>query len=301
MFTHSQIRNISASTLTSMTEAELADWYRQQGKIVLCHNDRYWEAIFPGFYQPIHWLARLKTEQATSPTILGWGFRTTLHDADAASANGTMPIHLLSDVEGYTLKRFSSNRRRHLRKCHEQVQIVELVDPTPLQEQGYEVVLSATQRTQYLQAPSRKDYLATLSNYIDPSHRLVLAGFINGKLGGYLAGYAVDQTAYFENLYIATEVLTTNINFGLVYEFVQACRRSNIFEVVNGLHSPEDQPLCVFKESIGFPVQQIPSKVWIHPIAESLIRWKYPYKYYRLTGKYHLPVRNAIPRVWSFK
>ncbi|MUL38995.1 hypothetical protein BWI75_22490 [Gloeocapsopsis sp. AAB1 = 1H9] len=268
-----------------MTEAKMANWRRQQGFHIISHDGRHWERIRPGFYQPIHLLARLSAEQATKPTQLCWGFRAALDEANIAVANGSIPIHLLSDLDSYDMQNFSSNRRHNLRRCQKRVKIVELTSTALLEQQGFEVVLSATKRTQYLGAPSKQEYLTSLTDYIAPQHRLVLAGIVGDQLGGYISGYAVDGTAYFENLYVATEMLTTNINSGLVYEFVQVCRRSGkIREIVNGLHSREDQALCVYKDSIGFPVINIPAKVFLNTILGSFIQWRYPHIYYRLTG-----------------
>jgi hypothetical protein len=271
--------------IESMTEAEMASWRRQQGFHIISHSGRYWERIRPGFYQPIHLLARLSADQATKPTQLCWGFRAALGETDIAVANGSIPVHLLSDLDSYDMQNFSSNRRHNLRRCQKRVKIVELTSTEILEQQGFEVVLSAAKRTQYLEAPSKQEYLNSLPNYIDPKHRLVLAGMIGNQLGGYISGYAVDGTAYFENLYVATEVLTTNINSGLVYEFIQICRRSgNIREVVNGLHSREDQALCTYKDGIGFPVKHIPAQVFLNSIIGSYIQWRHPHVYYRLTG-----------------
>ena len=48
---------------------------------------------------------------------------------------------------------------------------------------------------------------------------------------------------------------------------------------------PEDAALVVFKEGIGFPVVQVPSKTWLLPVADTLIRWRKPFLHYRLTGR----------------
>ncbi len=279
-----QTRDVSEAVLTSMTEEEFANWRREQGAHVACHRGRYWEEIRPGFYQPIHWMARLSAEQATRPAPLSWGFRATLCE-DEAAANGSMPVHLLSDVEDYDLQSLPSTRRRHIRKCHKRVKIVELTSPALLQEQGYEVLLSAVTRTGYGKLPSRKDYLAGLADYITPGRRLVLAGLIGDKLGGYFTGYAVSGTAYMEDTIIATEALSTDMSSGLQFEFVQVCRRSGeIREIVSGQHSPEDSGLCAFKEEMGFPVKHVPTKVRMNPIMGKFIRWCRPHVYYRLTG-----------------
>jgi len=285
LMNNSQMRDVSEAVLASMSEGEFAKWQCEQGKRVICHRSRYWQEVIPGFYEPIHWMANLSAEQATRPTPFCWGFRASLRQNDAVTANGTMPVHVLSNIENYDFQSLESKRRNKLRKCYKLVKIVELTDPVLLQEQGYEAVLSAGTRVGNLNIPSKEEYLASLTDYIAPGRRLVLAGLIDDKLGGYLTGYAVSGTAYIESRYIKTEVLPTNISVGLTFEFVQFCRRSgNIHQVVSGLHRPEDPDLNVFKKDMGFPVKHIPTRIWMNPIIRNFIRWRHPHKYYRLTG-----------------
>lgn len=279
-----EIRDISEVMLASMTEEEFANWQREQGKHIIYHRQHYWEEMLPGFYQPTHWMARLDTEQATRPTLLSWGLRAALGKDD--DANASMPVHLLSNVTNYDLQSLSSNRRHNVRRCLKRVKIVEVISPVLLQEQGYEVILSALKRTKnpYEKIPSREEYLASLTNLASCKNQLVIAGLIGDKLGGYMTGYAVGETAYTGNIYIATEALSTYIGNGLIFEFVQACRRGKISEVCYGLHLPETPELGAFKEGMGFPVKHIPVKVQMNQIVEKFIRWRYPHKYYRLTG-----------------
>lgn len=282
-----QTRDVSEAVLPAMTEAELANWQRSHGTKVILHRDRYWRETAFGFYEPLHWMARLSAQEATSPTVLCWGFRTTLCEDDSVAATGSIPLHLLTNVADYDMQSLGSNRRNHLRRCYKRSKIVQLTDLALLQEQGYEVILSSNQRTAYAKLPSKKDYLASLSadNY-NVANQLFLAGIIDGKLGGYISGYAVSGTAYIQDVKIATEAFSSYIGIGLAFEFVQACRRSgNISEVVYGLHSREDSALCAFKEGMGFPAKHIPTKVEMNQMIGKLIRWRYPDKYYRLTGR----------------
>lgn len=280
------MRNISEAVLTSMTEEECARWYRERGTHVIFHQGRYWKETSKGFYQPLHWLARLRAEEATSPTKLCWGFQTTLSSEGARVANGSMPVHILPNLESYDFESLSPTRRTQLRKCGKLVKIVELIDSTLLQEQGYEVIVSAMTRTTDKTPPSKEKYLTQLVNYVTPGRRLVIAGLIGDKLSGYVTGYAVNGTAYIENILIATDALSTHISKGLIFEFSQICRRSQaICELVNGLHTPENQKLCVFKERMGFQVKHIPAKVQMNRIMRYFIRWQCPHKYYRLTGE----------------
>jgi hypothetical protein len=165
------------------------------------------------------------------------------------------------------------------------VKIVAITKRDILREQGYAVISSSLNRTKHKKIPTFDNYLKSLGTTNFDNH-LVLAGFIDGKLGGYLSGYAVEATAYFASLFVKTEVLTTNITTGLVFDFVQACRRcGKISEVVYGLHSREAFSLCQFKEGLGFPVKYIPTKVIINGVISKIIRWWWPHKYYRLTGR----------------
>jgi hypothetical protein len=280
-----QIRHVSEAVLISMTEEEMASWRRKQGAHVVCHGGRYWEEVLPGFYQPIHLIARLSAEEATRPTPLCWGFRAALCHDDTVATNGSVPVHLLSDVVNYDLQSLPQKRRTDLRKCRKLVKIVQLIGPALLQEQGYEVLCSSLQRTKHKKPLSRETYLAGLTDFTTDKHRLVLAGLIEDKLGGYIDGYAVNGTAYMVSGYYATDALPTSIVTGLNYEFVQICRRSGeIHEIVDGLHLRENSALDLPKKTMGFPVKYVPSRVWINPIIENFIRWRYPHKYYRLTG-----------------
>lgn len=281
-----QRRDVSEAVLPVMTEAELANWQRSQGTKVICHRDRYWRETAFGFYEPLHWMARLSAQQATSPTVLSWGFRTALCEDDSVVANGSIPIHLLTNVADYDMQSLGSNRRNHLRRCYKRSKIVQLTGLALLQEQGYEVMLSSNQRTAYAKLPSKEEYLASLSADSNVVYQLVLAGLIDGKLGGYISGYAVSGTAYIQDVKIATEAFSSYIGIGLAFEFVQACRRSgSIHEVVYGLHSREDSALCVFKEGMGFPAKHIPTKIEMNQMIAQFIRSRYPHKYYRLTGR----------------
>ncbi|MFN6565348.1 MAG: hypothetical protein RMY28_036875 [Nostoc sp. ChiSLP01] len=280
-----QMRDVSEALLTSMTEEEFARWRCKEGANVVFHRGCYWEERRFGFYQPIHLLARLQIQQVTRPLQFCWGFLASLCEDDAVSANGAIPIHLLSNVEDYNLYSVNKNSRQNIRKNRHLFNIVELTDTQLLQEQGYDVFLSATTRTQWKSSLSREKYMVNLVDYVLPKRRLIIAGISDRKLCGYITGYAINGTAYGEDLYITTEASEYNLNRILVFEFVQVCRRSGgIYEFAIGQHWREKPGIVEFKEGMGFPIVYIPAKVQINPAVEQFIRWKYPHKYYRLTG-----------------
>ena len=280
-----EARDVSAAALTGGDEGALANVRRSAGRTVLRHRGHYWMEVPRGFFQPVHWMARLHGDEASVPRRLAWGYRATLCEEDAAEANAALPVHLLTDVAGYTFEALGRRRRRDVRKCHKRATIVELVGPQLLREQGFEVKRSAVQRTGYGSADSRELYLAYLDNHFTGPAQLVLAGIVDDRLGGYLTGTLVHETAYIDNVWIATEALHAAIGTGMVFEFVQACRRGGrAREVVFGLHSAEDPQLVSYKEDLGFPVTRVRAKARINPCVAPVVRRRRPHAYYRLTG-----------------
>lgn len=281
-----QVCDVSAAAFAVLTEKELAERRRAEGVRVVEHAGHYWEQVgAPGFFQPVHLLARLTPEEATRPTPFSWGYRAALTPEHAGAANGTVPIVRLPGLEDYDVNSLSSNRKNRLRKCQRSVRFVQLRGPELLLEQGYEVVIDALSRTRHKPPPSRERYAAEVKKYFQGGHWCVLAGLIDGRLGGFADGYAVDGIAYGVNAYYASWALPTNISTGLVFEFAQICRRlKTVQTMVVGLHAPEIPQLSQFKDDMGFVVEHVPIKWDMNVLARRLIRWRRPHAYYRLTG-----------------
>ncbi|HYO58408.1 hypothetical protein [Archangium sp.] len=281
-----QVRDSSAATFAVLTERELAGRRRNEGVRVIQYGGHYWEQTgAPGFFQPVHLLARLTPEEVTRPTPLSWGYRAALTSETAVAANGKVPVVRIPNLGSYDLNSLSSNRKNKLRKCQRLVRIVQLTGPALLMEQGYETVIDALSRTRHRKPPSRERYVTELRKYFQGDHWCVLAGLIDGKLGGYLDGYVVDGIAYGLRAYYSTWALPTNISTGLVFEFAQICRRlENVQTLVGGLHSREAPRLGQFKDDLGFVVDHIPIKWNMNLLARTFIRRHRPHVYYRLTG-----------------
>ena len=277
-------RSVSDAALRILTEDELATLYRAEGMRVVQRRGRWWEEVKPGYYRAIHWMARQRENEIGRPAALCWAFRTTLHDEDAHLANGRLPVHLLAEPENYDLETLPGKLRNKLRKSKRINEIVQVTDPTLLRDQGYEVRCSVTERRGIWRLPKEK-YLAGLDDYVGNSCRLVLAGLTNGKLSGYLDAFAVGRTAYIDHVYLRSDALSTEVGTGLVFELVQACRRSGtIREVVYGIDLPSEQSLKHYKTKMGFPVVMIPQFFWLlQPAAALMRRWR-PEAHYRLTG-----------------
>lgn len=283
---HDHFRDTTESTLVSLTEEELATWLVARGEKVVLHKGRYWLQNYPGFYSATHFLARRTPEEATRPCKACWGFRTALRDADRSEANGSMPLHMISDVANYTEQTLGSRNRNKLHKLRSQLRIAVLDRPDMLLEQGYDVLCSAHARNRYGRVPGRRAYQNMIKRYYDGGRCLVLGGLINEKLGGYLTGYAVGKTAYIDDLFLHSDYLRTNISLGLFFEWMQVCRRSEtVHEVVHGMHAREAPGLCHYKEELGISIVHVPTRIWFAPLAGKIVKMLRPHAYYRLTGR----------------
>jgi hypothetical protein len=272
------------SILHPLTEAEHARYLEKGGVKVVEHRGRYWRRK-SGFYYPTHEMARFSREEAVRPSNLCWGFRTSLREEDAAFSTGTLPVHLISDLAGYGLQSLKQSRRTGVRKFWKMVEVVELTSPDLLRDQAYEIVVSDHARHGFGKLPSREEYMATIDRFFE-WNMVVLAGMVDGKLGGFIVGLAVGSTTYIEEIQVPSEVKHTNMSSGLVYELVQVCKNSpGIKEVCHALHVREDESLSYFKEDMGFQVKHIPSKCWFLPFAKEIIGRKRPNTYYRFYGR----------------
>ncbi|RBY93220.1 hypothetical protein [Blastococcus sp. TF02A-30] len=281
-----QLRDVAEARVPVVTEQELGAHLERSGRRVVEHRGRLWTQSMPGFYRPVHLLARLSAREATRPVRAAWGYQACLAPADAGRANAAVPTHLVTDLAAFDEPALSKSRRRSLRKARERVRFVELTGPALLRREGYEVLRSAHERTGAGRLPNREGYLAEVEHVGRPEHGLVIAGLVDGRLAGYTSGHAVDGTAYARDMVVASWALDTSISAGLVYEFFWACRRSGrVHEVVDGLHAREDEGLCRYKEMIGVPVHRVPARLSMLPGAATVIRRRAPHKYYRLSGR----------------
>lgn len=278
-------RDPQDASLVDLTEQQLASWLMERGRKVVCHRGRYWLQTYPGFYSATHFMARMKADEATRPSALCWGFRTSLREEDAAYANASIPLYLLSDIANYTWQSRSGRYRNKIRNMRKEVRIVELLGPEQLIAEGHGVVRSAHARNGYGTIPKRAAYRQAIERYYATRRGLVIGGLVEGRLAGYLTSHAVCGTAYLDQLYLATEHLRCNISLGLFFEWVQICRRSQgIREAVHGLHAREAAGLCRYKEELGLAVVQVPARAWFAPLTGPVVRQLRPHAYYRLTG-----------------
>lgn len=285
--TSCQSGDVGEYVVSPMTAEEAAEERRREGRRVVYRRGQYWsDGPYRGFFSPVHPMRRLEPGETTRPTLNCWCFRAALAEGHEASANATIRVHMLTDLANYSPSTLNGKRRWHLKKSRSRIQVVRILEPSILEREGYEVVVSMRQRTKWQRIPDRRNYAASLQRLFSNQRNLVLAGLTEeGRLAGYMVGYAIEDTAFYGAVFLATEHLSTDIGTALSFEFAQACRRSgDIRQVVYGLYTQEDRNLGVFKTEMGFPVVDLPARLWMVPALQRYIRWRDPGKYSRLTG-----------------
>jgi len=250
-------------------------------------HGRYWLEVLPGLYDGVHWLSRHTVEEVRKPALLCWGYRAALHHTESHSANGAIPMHLITDVEAYDIRGLPSRTRRELRQFQRNdLRIVYINHPEVFREQGYEVMCSWLARTRHRAAAPVKRYLADAErNVLDPT-RLVLAGMAGDKLLGYSTSWVVEGTVYIWEFHVSPEAFPLHLSTALWFETAQVYRRSGVArEICAGLAMPEKEGLTSYKNRLGFHLIRIPTRVWLLRLLSGYIRSRHPYQYYRFTGQ----------------
>jgi L-amino acid N-acyltransferase YncA len=272
--------------VVSLGEEERARTLAAAGFTVVHHRGRAWYATRPGFFEPVHSLAMLRADEATRPSALAWGFRAALADGAAATANATLPLHVLEDFEGWDVDRLSSRRRGKLRRSRRDALFVPLRDARLLEDEGHAIYSSHLARTRHRRIPSQKEFLAHARRLVTAGRPLVLAARVEGRLAGWIHGTAVDGVAYVDDVVVGSAFLPHQLGTGLNVEFILACGRSEgIHTVVHGLHAREDPGLDEFKEGLGFRVVHVPARVALPAPLRLWLRIRRPHVLYRLTGR----------------
>jgi hypothetical protein len=159
-------------------------------------------------------------------------------------------------------------------------------DPGLLVDQGYEVFMSAQRRVNYYWPHlAEVEYHKRMEQRVQDARRLIVAGLVDGKLGGYLESYAVDDILYARELFVATDVMRTGIGTGLYVETIETgIRAGTIRAVCLGLHTPERKGITTFKEGLACPIVDVPARSAIPAPIGAYIKARRPAVHYRLTG-----------------
>lgn len=267
-----------------MTEAGFAAMRAEEGATIVEADGRYWVQTVRGFYQPVHQIARFRATEVRRPTWKCWGYRAALAPGESHLADGAMPVHVMSDLSGFTDRSFDRRRRRDLKKSRQVVDIRVVSNPDALVGDGW-LVYASSMRRRAAEPMAKAAYQRMMIKRAPDPRRHIVAGFVDGKMAGYLESYAVDGTWYGRDLYLQTEMLPTGIATGLYFEMIQAAVRArSIREICVGPAWLERPGLADFKESLGFAIVALPARISMPAIVEAFIRRRRPAIHYRLTG-----------------
>ena len=268
-----------------MTEEACARMWAQGGDKVVCYRGHYWHATSPGFYEPIHWMARLRSTEVGRPVAASWGYRASVCPDDLAIANGSLPAHVIANVSSFNGTCLSHQQGKNLRVCERGVEIRRLYEPAMLLEQGYDVYLSSCERVGSRRHLSADQYRAETLRTAGDDRWLVVAGSDSGRLLGYMRSYIVAGVLYLHDLHVLTEARKTRVATGLYVATLATCAKAGtIREACAGLNRPEQPGLGAFKEGIGFRLVNVPARYSIPAPIGAFIRFRRPATYYRLTG-----------------
>jgi len=281
-----------------LTEAEFAALRREEGARVVEHRGRYWQEILPGFYEPLPYLARLRTEEATRPTWRCWGYRAALADEDSAEANATMPVHIIRDLQSYGDNRLERRKKENLRRALQKLVFLHLTDPALLDEQGYDVYSSHAERLKVPRVLRKGSYLKTVRSWTKDRRQLVIGGLCDGVLCGYMHSYVIEDVGYLATLHVATEALRTNVSVALYFFTFGVMSRCGATMATAGLHRPEQKGLARFKRHVGFELADIPCRLVFPPLVAFGIRILRPYTYYRFTGRVPQRISESVADAW---
>ncbi len=274
----------AAGRLRSLGEADLAELRLAEGARVVERGGRFWVQTFPGFYQPIHQLAEHRAAHVRRPVRACWGYRSALVTEDHSLANGAYPVHLLEDFRAWSPASLGVNRRYDLRRCHAKVELVVAHDPEPFLADGWEVYASTQERV-HLGTEARSAYLRDIAARVPDPRRLFVAGFIDGRLSGYMESYLVDGVFYGRDLYVRTEVSKTGIGTGLYLASMEIALATGRADRLCFGPEISDRPgLARFKRTLGVGIVHVPTRVVIPGPIRLAMRRLRPAAYYRITG-----------------
>lgn len=216
-----------ASAVRVLDESELAAWLLERGRRVVRAHGRFWVDHW-GFYRLTHFAARMSARDLRRPGPLCWAFHALLDDEDTSSANAWSPLHLIEHLASYDESMVDDTGRKRLRRCRKAVRLVHLTDPDILSDQGWALYSQSMKRLGRPLRTTREGYLAGVRAVAGDDRRVVLGAMAGDVLLGYLEAFAVEDTAYLDEIYVSEAGLSLNISAFLHFEAARLYRDSGL-------------------------------------------------------------------------
>ena len=145
---------------------------------------------------------------------------------------------------------------------------------------------ASTQDRIGLHKTSRDRYLRDIAGHVADERRLFVAGFLEGRLVGYMESYVVDRVLYGRDLYVRNEAVTTGIATGLYHRTFEIAAAAGVADrLCLGPEHRERTGLAFFKKTMGVGVVHLPTRVVIPGPVRGVMRRLRPAAFYRITGQ----------------
>jgi hypothetical protein len=271
-------------TLPVMAMEDFVFMRREEGARISEFDNVAWQEHPLGFFTPAHLLQKLPFDCQVPKKIYRWGWRHRIDNNTQASPY-FIPVHLVVNPCQYSEASLTKKVRQMLNKARRSTVIQPLEDFDIIEREGYDVYSAAWVRTRQSIPMNKTKYLASMRRLINPSRRLILGAFIESKLAGYISAYAIDGTAYGDEVYVSQLGRKHEVNRLLLYEMTRAIGRvSDIKEFFVGQHWLEKPNITKFKLNMGFTIVQIPIQAHIQRVPQWIGSKFFPQKFYRLIG-----------------
>lgn len=275
---------ITEADVRVLSEPELAAWQLERGRKVEFARGRYW-INNRGFYRLTHFNARLKAEEIRRPTFRCWAFHVALPEEDSSHSNARSPMHLFR-LADYDEGALDEAKRKQIRRARTKFAVVQITDPRTLHDQGWRVILENMRRLSVPRNMTEAAYRAGIDKLVADKRHLLIGAMARDELVGYLQTFAVDDTAYHDEIFLAEASRSTNVSALLHVEAAQLYRRSGkVTHMCAGLPLTERMGVSEFKRRIGMPIVSVPAYFWTPRPMRTVLRMFKPGALYRAAGE----------------
>lgn len=276
---------LADAQLETVTMEQLAAWHSRQGHKIILADDRYWMVHY-GFYRTLHWLDQVPARLLRRPKPSCWGLHALVSPRDVSVANASTPLHVIQNLPAFTDADIAPTKRRVVRRAQKQIRLIQIRDPETLKRQGWAVFESSAQRLGLHEGVTCESWTGTVDWLVRESGRLITGALLDGRLVAYTESFMIDDVAYLDEIFVATDALPSNVSALLTFELAQTYRRTGAVRTFcNSPPLPEHPGLSYFKSQMGFALVGYPAYFWALAPARYYLRARRPLAYYRLTGE----------------
>lgn len=223
------------------------------------------------FWYPVGRIEALPPEQIGRPALVSSGYRANVRSR--AQGNALIPMTLVEDLPGYGAHRVARNERADLRRALRDNQYIRLSDPSVLAEQGWPVAREAAIRHGHWDHRDRRSFERTFTVRLERDSYWVLAGFRDGRLGGWFAAHALGETLYVDEICLGEAGRGWRVGLGLYWLTLRtAAAVPGIRRAWLGAWYPTLPSIVTFKRRFGASTVALPAIARVNPLLREVAR-----------------------------